>query len=443
MSLGANRVLHQTADLTRFVLVLCLERFSPAHGGVERYALEIVRRFQHVCKVVVITAVRQDRSLQAELLARRGPYIETPSDSENIEIITAGLGRVGRATFRVMINVESYVHRVASSQYYRTRRIVMRRTARLLARELRHTVALPEDGAIVLHAMGPWEMSIVGDLLFPDAARVATPFIHPGYWGEDKWSRNWFRSRDGIIALGRKDSHTCQMNGVLPDHVDIVPVFSPIISHEMVPRRERRTVVFLGIARKYKGIDIFLEMATLLKTNRPDLEFVWAGSVPDEAIHLIPDAQAAGVHVLGTVGDEEKEAILSRALCLCLPSSTEISPYSILEAWAAGAPVVATDESYLREFVGQGGILVHRDGRAFAAAVSKLAEVPEFASRCVQAGLSHLQSRHDPIVVQRALTVAYRRAINRKLEREESAFERLPAPPLRTVSAQDHTPKSE
>jgi glycosyltransferase involved in cell wall biosynthesis len=105
--------------------------------------------------------------------------------------------------------------------------------------------------------------------------------------------------------------------------------------------------------------------------------------------------------------------------------------------------VVATDETYLREFVGQGGILAHRDGRAFAAAVSKFAEVPEFADRCVQAGLAQLQSRHDPIVVERALTVAYRKAINRKLEREQLASERSSARPLPTVSEQGRTPKLE
>jgi glycosyltransferase involved in cell wall biosynthesis len=398
----------------QFVLVLCLERFWPAHGGVERYALEIARWFRDICPVVILTAVRQNRPLREDLLSRRGSLAEFAAEPAGIPVFTAGLGPMARIWFQGITLLESFAHRVASARYYQTRGLVMQETSRLLARNVSRILDVGPSGELVLHAMGPWELSHVGDRLFPNAARVATPFIHPGHWGEDKLSRSWFRSRDRLIALGDEDARVCRDTGIPSDRVTVVPLFAPAIVEEVVTRHDRRTVVFLGIARPYKGVDIFLEAAKILRAERNDLEFIWAGSIPPESKHLLVMAREAGVQVRGPVSEREKLDMLQVTLCLCLPSATEITPYSILEAWAAGAPVVATDNAYFREFIGGGGELVPRVPDEFAAAIRKLAEQSALAEQQVRVGRSYLQGRHDPSIVGPRLALVYQQAIARR-----------------------------
>lgn len=397
-----------------FVLVLCLERFWPAHGGVERYALEIARCLRGVYPVVVITAVRRDETLREALLARPKSFLEPAVGPAEVKVFSAGLGQFRRTWFRGMTLVESFTHQIAKNRYYQTRWRAMQKTAHVLAQDLSRIIDIPVNQKVVLHAMGPWEMSHVGDLLFPNAVRVVTPFIHPGHWGEDEWSRRWFSSRDGVVALGEEDANTCAKNGIPRDRMTVVPLLSPSLREDVISRRERRTVVFLGVARAYKGIDIFLDTVKLLRAEGADLNFVWAGHIPKESAHLTQIARAAGVQVKGAVSDGEKERILSRALCFCLPSATEITPYSILEAWAVGTPVVTTDDVYLREFVSLGGLLAPRRPAAFAAAIRRLAEKPELGERCAIMGRSYLLSRHDPSRVIGQLVSAYRDAIRQR-----------------------------
>jgi glycosyltransferase involved in cell wall biosynthesis len=402
-----------TVSTKKFLLVLCLERFWPAHGGVEAYAQDIARWFQGSCSVMVVTAVRQDRSLREELLDSDGSYLESDVGGARVRVLTAGLRAPARRWFRSITKMESLSHRLFESQYYRTRWIVAKETGRLLARDLERLLEVDAKN-VVVHAMGPWELSLVGDRLFPRAAHVATPFIHPGHWGEDPFSRRWFRSRDALVALSEEDARVCRETARSPERVQIVPIFGPPRIESTARREERRSVVFLGIARPYKGVEVFIEAARLLRLENPDLDFIWAGSIPSESEPLVHVASAAGVKILGSVGEDAKREILSRALCLCLPSTTEITPYSFLEAWAAGCPVVTTDTPHLREFVGEGGELVPREPAAFASAVRRLAASPELTEYRANEGRMYLARRHHSSLVGPALEKVYQKAMEQK-----------------------------
>jgi glycosyltransferase involved in cell wall biosynthesis len=81
--------------------------------------------------------------------------------------------------------------------------------------------------------------------------------------------------------------------------------------------------------------------------------------------------------------------LLSRAACVTLSSDYEGCPFTVIEAMAAGAPVVATRVGGVPELVEHGvsGLLVEpRSPEALAAAVSELLASPERASRMGAAG---------------------------------------------------------
>lgn len=391
------------------LLVLCTERFWPAHGGVERYAMEIGKALEERWSVLVLTAVRRDVSLQRSLLSSRGPARVILLKPLRAEVVMAGLNSPMKAWFRLIISFEDLVHRVALRHYYKTRALALRETARLMAASLQHLQpAWAQYTRVVLHAMGPWEMSLVGDMLFPTAARVTTPFIHPGHWGEDTFSREWFQDRDYVIAIGEEDRKACRAAGVSSDRLRVLPVMTRT-PEPFADSSPRRTVLFLGVARPYKGVEVFVEMARRLAGH--DLQWVWAGPIPSEATTLASNARSYGVDVKGPISEAEKLRLLQRTLCVCLPSETEITPYCILEAWAAGASVVATDDKYMREFVGGAGLLAGREPAAFGDAVLRLAQEPGLAREHVRLGTQLLRTRHDPAKIGSLLDELYDTAV--------------------------------
>lgn len=396
-----------TSELT---LVLCLERFWPAHGGVERYTLEIARCMSRSASVIVIAVVRQDRPLRDELLGSPGSRIESADViGPGVKILTLGLGTWKKWLYKVLTITESVAHRAPISWYYGVRWICQYLTARLLATDARSLLSVPE-GDVIVHSMGPWEASLVGDLLFPHATRISSPFIHAGHWGEDRFSRKWFRSRHRLIALSEADRRSCHLTGVPPNHINVVPLIGPEPDGR-AQKRVRRCVVFLGVARPYKGLEVFIEMARILRGEGHGFRFIYAGSIPFDGARNAATARAAGIEVWGAITEEAKGELLAQSLCLCLPSASEITPYVILESWAAGTPVVATDTPELKEFVGTGGLLVTRTPTAFADAVRGWMLHPDLAEETGKRGFRRLRTRHDPALVGLELRRVYDEAL--------------------------------
>ena len=408
----------RTAD-RRPVIVFCTERFWPACGGVEQYVLELARAFRYAAHVLVLTVVRTERGLPQTLAAGGRTCLRANDGLANIDVLTLRLEGPARYIYRGVAALERIAHSIARGRYYDTRWRAREVTARLLAwAGQAHTRGVLGE-EVVLHAMGPWELGGTGDRLFSGAARVATPFIHPGYWGEDERSRQWYRSRDHVVALGERDALACHAAGVPMERITVVPTFRPREVEPTEPGGRRRSVLFLGVARYYKGADVFVEMVRLLRAELRNVDFVWAGAIPTEpsALALVDEARAAGVAVLGRVSEERKWRLLREAFCTCLPSGTEVAPYVVLESWAAGTPVVATDLPALREFVDDGGLLCSRSPGAFAAAVRQLLTNAHVRERLVSSGRRLLRTRHDITANARRLREAYEHALERRQER--------------------------
>lgn len=103
-----------------------------------------------------------------------------------------------------------------------------------------------------------------------------------------------------------------------------------------------------------KGLEDLVAAAALLR-NEPSLHFVVVGDGPDHAAlqRAIDSADLADrLHLLGHRDDVA--AVLARADVFVLPSRFEGLPSAIIEAMAAGLPVVATDVGGVRELVDHG-----------------------------------------------------------------------------------------
>lgn len=117
----------------------------------------------------------------------------------------------------------------------------------------------------------------------------------------------------------------------------------------------RRAVTFVGRLERQKGLLDFLRHSPRWLGRLPYHDLLLVGTGPQESA-LREEAEraaiAARVHFIGWRDDVPR--ILRASDLFVLPSQWEGMPNALLEAMAAGLPVVATDVEGVRELLGDG-----------------------------------------------------------------------------------------
>jgi len=133
-----------------------------------------------------------------------------------------------------------------------------------------------------------------------------------------------------------------------------------------------------------------------------------------EALGLLTEQARARVDMRGSVTNDQVPSYLAAADVFVSPAvGQESFGIALVEAMAAGRPVVATDIPGYREVVSNGveGLLVPpRDPEALAAGLIEVLRKPELATRLGEAGRERARTFDWPIVVDR-LEELYTRAI--------------------------------
>jgi glycosyltransferase involved in cell wall biosynthesis len=149
-------------------------------------------------------------------------------------------------------------------------------------------------------------------------------------------------------------------------------------------------VLAVGTVEPRKGIDTLL--AALAGRQAPDLPLVLAGQPGWGRIDPVAMARQFGldparVHILGRITDPELAVVLHNATVLAAPSLAEGFGLPVLEAMAAGVPVVHSDVPALVEVAGGAGMTVQRnDAGALATALRAVLSDPGKAQAMVAAG---------------------------------------------------------
>ena len=138
-------------------------------------------------------------------------------------------------------------------------------------------------------------------------------------------------------------------------------------------------VVMISRLLRDKGVYEFIDAAKLVRQVDPSVEFLLVGDTDDgnptslSAKEVSDLRHSDDVRWLGARTDIAE--LLASSHIACLPSYREGLPKSLIEAAAAGRPIVTTDEPGCREVVTHqvNGLLVpSRDSRALAAALLKM-----------------------------------------------------------------------
>lgn len=165
------------------------------------------------------------------------------------------------------------------------------------------------------------------------------------------------------------------------------------------PRPSLRRLVTVARLRPEKGHDTLIDAASAILRAFPDatLTIVGDGPLRQTLAARIADRSLGGrVHLAGHA--EDVAAVLREHDVFVLASRSEAFPNSVIEAMAAGMPVVATDVGGIPELVehGRSGLLVPPDRPAvLASAVIELLRRPSFAGALGRKARADVQARYS------------------------------------------------
>ena len=171
----------------------------------------------------------------------------------------------------------------------------------------------------------------------------------------------------------------------------------------------------------WKGHRDFLEAASLVRRTHPDSHFVVAGGCSDGELmkELLHRRSALGLngcfHYLGAW--QSTGPLYQMASVFCLLSSTEGLPNAVLEAMAAGCPVVATAVGGTGEAVDDGvtGFLVRpADVQTAAARICRILDSPRLAQQMSAASVRRVEQHFQLDKMMQKLEGIYDAALGRR-----------------------------
>ena len=245
-------------------------------------------------------------------------------------------------------------------------------------------------------------LGVLRDLLFLLPARLArrpvVVHLHAwsfaDYWsGESWWLRPLIRAGFGprtsaiVLADGLRGAFGPL---VAPERVFAVANGIADLGAGAAGGERPPTVLHLSTLWGEKGLFDVLEVARRVHAELAEARFVVAGPWYDAAERtaaerLVADGGLEGVVVFpGVVDGEEKTRLLREAAAILLPFRFEGQPLVILEALAAGTPVVTTRVGAVAETVADGAEAILTDARdvdALTAGTLRLLRDPALRTR--------------------------------------------------------------
>ncbi len=191
--------------------------------------------------------------------------------------------------------------------------------------------------------------------------------------------------RDLLAGYGVRSPIEVLMTGV-PIPPDTSPAEQRHARARLGLSRSASVLLFAGRIAREKNLDLLLAALEILCRRRPEAELVIAGDGPDRD-RLENVARALGVagrvRFIGWVPHAEMESCYRAADVFVSASVTETQGLALLEAMAAGSPVVAARGPGVVDLIEDeaDGLLVPTAAAPFAAAVERILADPELGRR--------------------------------------------------------------
>lgn len=195
---------------------------------------------------------------------------------------------------------------------------------------------------------------------------------------------------DAIITVSEFLKMEAVKLGASEEKIKVIYGGAPTYKPERL-RLESRTITFIGSLIRQKGVDVLIRAFESVKKKFPDAELVIIGDGREKkSLEKLSRELGTEVNFLGY--REDLDSILEKSAVLALPSREEGFGLVLLEAMAAGVPVVASRVGGIEEIIEHeyNGILFENSGE-LAEGIIKILENEELRKKLIENGRESLK----------------------------------------------------
>ncbi len=203
---------------------------------------------------------------------------------------------------------------------------------------------------------------------------------HENWLGWKLLLQKVFNQADSVVVLSKSCYEDIKRH--LPNmlyqksRLGFHPIYSAAESFQFQPDSNLR-LLFFGLIKTYKGLDILLDAMPLILKELPDAKLLIAGSVYGSEEPYLQQIQRLGLqrhveHHFRYLSDEEVAGFFSKSDLCVLPYKSATQSGVIATAFSYNTPVIASDVGGLGEYIDHGntGLLVPpEDPQALADAI--------------------------------------------------------------------------
>lgn len=230
-----------------------------------------------------------------------------------------------------------------------------------------------------------------------------------------------FRRAARVLVLSEAMARTIRRRLGVREGVEVLynPVDLDALCSPERPATDSPTVLFLGEVGERKGAwDLVAALpAVVERVPGARVRFGGNGDLDRLRAEVTRLGMADRVDILGWISGEEKLSALAGSDVLCLPSYHEGLPMSVLEAMAAGLPVVSTPIAGIPEAVveGETGFLVPPGDRAaLADRLARLLADPALRAAMGAAGRGRAEALFDVRVLGERLRTIWQAVLRER-----------------------------
>lgn len=252
------------------------------------------------------------------------------------------------------------------------------------------------------------------------ARRRRIPFVFNPFFvdvGRDSCWRRWYKrhmgrrllAADAVVAISAFEEMMLAHNGLMPRRLERI---SPgVVLEEFEKPTENiyqryhlqgPVVLYVGRLDYYKGVDVLLRAVPLVLKEIPEARFVLAG--PDWGYRATLEQLAADLKIAdklifaGALSRQELVSAYTHASVFAFPSRYELFGIVLIEAMAAGLPVVTTDTSAMPFIVEhqKTGLLCRKDDfQDLSRQILRLLKDTQLAKALAESGRQEVGRRYS------------------------------------------------
>jgi glycosyltransferase involved in cell wall biosynthesis len=172
-------------------------------------------------------------------------------------------------------------------------------------------------------------------------------------------------------------------------------------------------IVCVGELRPVKAIDVLIEALSRLRHSGRRITATIAGEGPDDAKLQVQAIRLGIADQIRFIGHCPARKAFAMGRMLVIPSRAESLPYVVLEAAAAGLPIIGTDVGGMSEIFGPqcGQLIPPDDTRSLIGAITAAIDDPAQMQRAAQVLKARVRSEFSLSAMVECNLAAYREAL--------------------------------